>query len=44
MAQRGQGRKAVQTAHFASVMGDNISDLVVSFSTKWIALHKANHF
>ncbi|MBR9880942.1 MAG: tripartite tricarboxylate transporter permease [Gammaproteobacteria bacterium] len=38
MAQRGQGRKAVQTAHFASVMGDNISDLVLFIAAPVIAV------
>jgi len=29
MAQKGQARKAIQTSHFASVMGDSFSDIVL---------------
>ncbi|MBO0345730.1 tripartite tricarboxylate transporter permease [Roseibium sp. CAU 1637] len=38
MAQKGQGRKAIQTAHFASVMGDNFSDLVLFIAAPMIAV------
>ncbi|MGJ8545419.1 MAG: tripartite tricarboxylate transporter permease [Sulfitobacter sp.] len=38
MAQKGQGRKAIQTAHFASVMGDNFSDIVLFIAAPTIAV------
>ncbi|MEY8827704.1 tripartite tricarboxylate transporter permease [Sedimentitalea sp. XS_ASV28] len=38
MAQKGLGRKAIQTAHFSSVLGDNFSDLVLFIAAPAIAL------
>lgn len=38
MAQKGLGRKAVQTAHFSSVMGDNFSDLVLFIAAPVLAV------
>ncbi|MBE9640185.1 tripartite tricarboxylate transporter permease [Salipiger mangrovisoli] len=38
MARKGQGRKAIQTAHFASVMGDNFSDIVLFIAAPAIAV------
>ncbi|SFF02009.1 putative tricarboxylic transport membrane protein [Sulfitobacter brevis] len=38
MARKGQGRKAIQTAHFASVMGDNFSDIVLFIAAPTIAV------
>ena len=38
MARKGFGRKAIQTAHFSSVMGDNFSDLVLFIAAPAIAI------
>lgn len=38
MARKGQARKAIQTAHFSSVMGDNCSDLVLFIAAPAIAI------
>lgn len=38
MARKGQARKAIQTAHFSSVMGDNFSDLVLFIAAPAIAI------
>lgn len=38
MARKGQGRKAIQTAHFASVVGDNFSDIVLFIAAPAIAV------
>ncbi|RAI01875.1 hypothetical protein DLJ53_10755 [Acuticoccus sediminis] len=38
MAMAGKGRKAIQTAHFASVMGDNLSDLVLFIAAPGFAI------
>ena len=38
LAQKGQGRRAIQTAHFASVVGDNFSDLVLFIAAPVLAV------
>ncbi len=38
MAQKGQGRKAIQTAHFSSVMGDSFSDITLFIAAPAIAV------
>lgn len=38
MAKKGLGRKAIQTAHFASVMGDTFSDIVLFIAAPMIAV------
>lgn len=38
MAQKGEGRRAIQTAHFASVMGDSFSDIVLFIAAPLIAV------
>ncbi|WP_353476347.1 tripartite tricarboxylate transporter permease (plasmid) [Salipiger sp. H15] len=38
MARKGLGKKAIQTAHFASVMGDNFSDIVLFIAAPAIAV------
>ncbi|MCA0919774.1 tripartite tricarboxylate transporter permease [Pseudooceanicola nanhaiensis] len=38
MARKGLGRKAIQTAHFSSVMGDNFSDIVLFVAAPIIAV------
>lgn len=38
LAQKGLGRKAIQTAHFSSVVGDNFSDVVLFIAAPMIAV------
>jgi putative tricarboxylic transport membrane protein len=38
MARKGQARKAIQTAHFSSVLGDSFSDLVLFIAAPVIAI------